>query len=65
MYFIEKLIQLIKDKGSVVSMGLDPRMDNVGEIPRYIIEEFENPNDVILEFNKILIENTYDLIPIV
>ena len=65
MYFIKKLIQLIKEKGSVVSMGLDPRMDNAGEIPRYLIEEIGNPNDVILEFNKILIENTFDLIPVV
>ncbi|KKM64986.1 hypothetical protein LCGC14_1495800, partial [marine sediment metagenome] len=39
-------------------MGLDPRMDNEGEIPRYLIEEFDTPDKVILEFNKILIENT-------
>ncbi|MHA2397954.1 MAG: orotidine-5'-phosphate decarboxylase [Promethearchaeota archaeon] len=65
MYFIEKLIQLIKEKRSVVSMGLDPRMDNEGEIPRYLIKELEDPNKIILEFNKGLIENTFDLIPIV
>ncbi|KKL51845.1 hypothetical protein LCGC14_2291430, partial [marine sediment metagenome] len=58
MYFIEDLICLIQEKKSVVSMGLDPRMDNEGEIPRYLIEEFDKPDKVILEFNKILIENT-------
>ncbi len=65
MIFIEHLIQLIKDKKSVVCMGLDPRMDNEGEIPKYLIEEIKDPNDIILEFNKILIENSYDLIPVV
>ncbi len=65
MNFIEDLIGLIQEKKSVVSMGLDPRMDNEGEIPQYLIEEFEKPNKIILEFNKILIENTCDLIPVV
>ncbi|MFX1428196.1 MAG: orotidine-5'-phosphate decarboxylase [Promethearchaeota archaeon] len=65
MNFIEDLIQLIKEKKSVVSMGLDPKMDNEGEIPQYLIEELNEPNKIITEFNKILIENTYDLIPVV
>jgi orotidine-5'-phosphate decarboxylase len=63
--FVERLIQLIKDKKSVVSMGLDPRMENEGEIPKYLIDEFIHPNEIILEFNKILIENTHELIPLV
>ena len=46
-------------------MGLDPRMDKEGEIPQYLIEENENPDKTILEFNKILIEKTCDLIPVV
>ena len=65
MNFIERLIQLIKEKKSVVSMGLDPRMDKDGEIPRYLIEELEHPDKIILEFNKIIIEEVYDLIPII
>ncbi len=65
MNFIEDLIQLIKDKKSVVCMGLDPRLDNKGEIPQFLIEELEEPNKIITEFNKILIENTCDLIPVV
>ncbi|MDX1798768.1 MAG: orotidine-5'-phosphate decarboxylase [Candidatus Lokiarchaeia archaeon] len=65
MNFIEDLIQIIKEKKSVISMGLDPRMDKKGEIPQYLIKEFNEPNKTILEFNKILIENSNDLIPVV
>jgi orotidine-5'-phosphate decarboxylase len=65
MNFIEDLIQSIIDKHSVVCMGLDPRMDKEGEIPKFLIKEFEDPNKAILEFNKILIDNTSDLIPVV
>jgi len=65
MNFIENLIQQIKEKKSVISMGLDPRMDKEGEIPRYLIKELENPSKVILEFNKSLIETNSDLIPVV
>lgn len=65
MYFVEKLIQLIKEKRSVVCMGLDPRMDREGEIPNYLINEFEEPNKIIIEFNKILIDYACDLIPVV
>ncbi|MGB5912213.1 MAG: orotidine-5'-phosphate decarboxylase [Promethearchaeia archaeon] len=65
MNFIEQLIQLVKEKHSVVCMGLDPRMQKEGEIPKYLIEEYDEPNKVILEFNKTLIENAYDLIPVI
>ena len=65
MLFVENLIQLIKEKKSVVCMGLDPRMEKEGEIPRYLINELDNPNKIILEFNKTLIENTNDLIPVI
>lgn len=40
-------------------------MDNEGQIPKYLIHEYQDPNDIILEFNKTLIENTCDLIPII
>lgn len=65
MIFIEELIQLIDEKKSVVCMGLDPRMDNEDEIPQYLIRELEEPDKIISEFNKILIENTCDLIPVI
>ncbi|MFX0032635.1 MAG: orotidine-5'-phosphate decarboxylase [Candidatus Hodarchaeota archaeon] len=65
MHFIERLIQLIKEKHSVVCMGLDPRMEKEGEIPSYLIEQYEDPNAIILEFNKSLIETNHDLIPVI
>lgn len=65
MNFIERLIDLIREKQSVVCMGLDPRMDKEGEIPKYLIKQYNDPNKVILEFNKTLIENTHDLIPVI
>jgi len=65
MYFVEKLIESVKDKKSVVCMGLDPRMDGPGQIPNYLKDEYKEPNNIILEFNKALIDNAYDLIPII
>jgi orotidine-5'-phosphate decarboxylase len=46
-------------------MGLDPRIGNENQIPEYIIEQYQIPDKVILEFNKVLIDHTYDLIPII
>ena len=65
MHFIKRLIELIRDKRSVVCMGLDPRIDGPGQIPEYLINELKDPNKVILEFNKSLIEKVYDLIPVI
>ena len=65
MYFVEKLIQSIKDKKNVICMGLDPRMNGPGQIPEYLINELKDPNKIILEFNKTLIENVHDLIPVI
>ena len=65
MYFIEKIIQSIRDKKSVACMGLDPRMDGPGQIPEYLVNELKDPNKIILEFNKSLIENVHDLIPVI
>ena len=65
MLFIEKLIQSIQDKKSVVCMGLDPRIEAEDQIPKYLIEEYDNSNSIILEFNKMLIDNTKDLIPVI
>ncbi|MHA1285218.1 MAG: orotidine-5'-phosphate decarboxylase, partial [Promethearchaeota archaeon] len=62
MSFIKQLILRIEEKKSIVCMGLDPRMDNEGEIPEFLIAEYEEPNDIILEFNKALIEEVHELI---
>jgi len=48
MLFIENLIQSIKEKRSVVCMGLDPRMDKEGEIPKYLIEQYVKPDKVFI-----------------
>lgn len=65
MHFIEHLIYQIKEKHSVVCMGLDPIMEKEGEIPNFLIKQYENPNTIILEFNKTLIEANHDLIPVI
>ena len=65
MFFIEKLITLIREKKSVVCMGLDPRMDQVGQIPQFLLKQFNSPNEIILEFNKALIDKTHEIIPII
>jgi len=65
MYFVEQLIKLVKDKSSVVCVGLDPRLEHEGEIPQYLIKQYDNPDETILEFNKTIIDNTCDLIPII
>jgi orotidine-5'-phosphate decarboxylase len=46
-------------------MGLDPSLENEVHIPTYLIDEYKNPNKIIFEFNKTLIDNTYDLIPVI
>ncbi|MBY8982846.1 MAG: hypothetical protein KGD57_07850 [Candidatus Lokiarchaeota archaeon] len=51
MNFAENLIQIIKEKKSVVCMGLDPRLEQEGQIPEFLIKELEEPDKIILEFN--------------
>ena len=65
MTFIEDLIESIIDKNSVVCMGLDPRLEQDGTIPQFLIDEYVKPNQIILEFNKALIDETCDLIPVI
>ncbi|MBN1801627.1 MAG: orotidine-5'-phosphate decarboxylase [Candidatus Lokiarchaeota archaeon] len=63
--FVQKLIESIREKRSVVCMGLDPRMDEIGQIPEYLKSDLDNPDDIILEFNKTLIDQARELIPII
>ena len=65
MNFIRDLLTSIREKKSVICMGLDPRLENENQIPEYLKDQYQNSNDIILEFNKHLIDNTYDLIPII
>ena len=46
-------------------MGLDPRLEGEGYIPKYLIDQYDDPNKIILEFNKTLIDNTHELIPVI
>lgn len=70
MNFADRLNKAIKDKGSVVCVGLDPRLS---KIPSFIQEKAlkENKNkftaaaEAILEFNKGIIDAVHDLVPAV
>lgn len=63
--FVNRLIQKINEKNSVVCMGLDPRMDMEGQIPDFFINRYDNPSKIIFEFNKALIDNLHELIPVI
>jgi orotidine-5'-phosphate decarboxylase len=65
MSFINSLVESIKDKKSIICLGLDPRMDQKGEIPKFLIKQYQTPNTIITEFNKRLIDKVKDLIPII
>lgn len=68
--FIDSLISLIKEKRSPIVVGLDPRLDL---IPQSIKdkhfkekgESLEAVKEIILEFNKEIIDNTCDIVPAV
>lgn len=70
MNFADKLNKAIKDKGSVVCVGLDPRLK---KIPSFIQEKALEENkdrfaaaaQAILEFNKGIIDAVHDLVPVV
>lgn len=63
---MDKLINKIKEMDNPTVMGLDPRYDM---IPACITSKYEKTIDgacdAILEFNKALIDATYDIIPAV
>ncbi len=64
MLAIDRLIEKIIKLKSPVVMGLDPRYDIIPECVRnkYSLD-LEGVSKAILEFNKCLIDNTYDIIP--
>jgi orotidine-5'-phosphate decarboxylase len=63
---MDKLIDKIKEMDNPTVMGLDPRYDM---IPKCITSKYEQTIDgackAIIEFNKALIDATYDIIPAV
>lgn len=64
MNAIDNLIEKIKETNSPIVMGLDPRYEMIPEIVRKkYSNDLEGISKVILEYNKELIDNTYDIIP--
>jgi len=68
--FADRLIDAIKEKGSPICVGLDPRLNQIpGFIKEKALSENKSPTeaaaDAILEFNKGIIDGVADLVPIV
>jgi len=64
MNAIDILIQKIKETNNPTVMGLDPRYDMIPEVVRNkYSNDLEGISKAILEYNKELIDNTYDIIP--
>lgn len=64
MNAIDNLIEKIKETNSPIVMGLDPRYEVIPEIVRKKhSNDLEGISKAILEYNKELIDNTYDIIP--
>lgn len=57
---IDKLHKEVEDK-SMVCLGLDTHMDY---IPNWVKEEFKDVEEIIFQFNKMIIDNTLDIVPI-
>lgn len=69
--FADKLIEAIKEKGSPICVGLDPRLDKIPDfIKRKALSGGEktplaSAADAILDFNKGIIDAVADIVPIV
>lgn len=64
MNAIDKLIKKIQETNNPTVMGLDPRYDMIPEVVRdKYAKDLEGISKAILEYNKELIDNTYDIIP--
>lgn len=64
MNAIDKLIQKIKETNNPTVIGLDPRYDMIPEVVRdKYTKDIEGISKAILEYNKELIDNIYDIIP--
>lgn len=63
---IDKLIKKIIETNNPTVMGLDPRYNM---LPKCLTDKYpktlEGVSKAIIEFNKALIDNTYDIIPAV
>lgn len=69
-HFSDRLIAAIKQKGSAICVGLDPRLT---QIPKFIKDEktakkgrsLEAAAEAVLDFNKGIIDAVHDLVPVV
>ena len=63
---IDRLIDKIKETNNPTVIGLDPRYEL---LPKCVLEKYPNTLDgiskAILEYNKALIDETYDIIPVI
>ncbi|WP_457557807.1 orotidine-5'-phosphate decarboxylase [Candidatus Harpocratesius sp.] len=60
-YFSQKLNTQIKNKKSIVCVGLDPRIGEKFCIPSFLLEEMGNDNNAaIWEFNRRIIDATFE-----
>ena len=69
-HFTDRLIAAIKQKGSPICVGLDPRLDRIPPFLKdpHLVDKgrsFEAASEAILEFNKGIIDAVADLVPVV
>ncbi len=63
--FSERLIAQIKQKQSIICVGLDPRIRGKSSIPEFLLSQVnDNYNDAIWEFNRRIIDATIPFTPI-
>ena len=55
MNFKQKLEKIVKKNNSLLCIGLDTDLE---KIPKHLLKE----NDPVFTFNKLIIDNTFDLI---
>ncbi|MHA1521683.1 MAG: orotidine-5'-phosphate decarboxylase [Promethearchaeota archaeon] len=63
--FSERLISQIRQKQSIICVGLDPRIREKSTIPEFLLQKNNNNyNDAIWEFNRRIIDATIPFTPI-
>ena len=63
---IDRLIDKIKEMDNPTVIGLDPRYDIIPDcIKSKYVQDLEGVSKAIIEFNKVLIDSVYDIIPAV
>lgn len=65
--FIDRLIAAVQAKGTPVICGLDPNLDLMADSfkSNYAINSAEDASKVVIDYNKMVIDQLHDLIPAV